>query len=313
MMHDSELEQVTGTIFNVQKFSVHDGPGIRTTIFLKGCPLRCYWCCNPESQTSSPQISRRVTRCLGAERCGKCIDICPRNCLSRNGNAVVWNPAACVNCRTCAAVCPSGCIEVIGKSVSAGEVIRMAARDALFYNYSSGGITLSGGEVLTQPRFAEAVCRLANREGIHVAIESCAYAEYDTLHRLAQYLDQAIIDVKHIDPEAHRRGTGVDNRLILQNITRLCRDMPNLPVLIRTPIIPGFNDDDDTIARIAEFAGQFPQASYELLPYHRLGEEKYGNIGRAYSLAGVASPSEENMAALRKTASSRVRVVCPTD
>lgn len=309
MLEEKELENVTGVVFNIQKFSVHDGSGIRTTVFLKGCPLRCRWCCNPESQLAAPQISRRTIHCLGAEACGRCLSVCEHGCLTRRGDAVVWNPADCVSCGKCAEVCLSGCAEMVGKRMTAAEVVEKAAEDSLFYTYSSGGLTLSGGEVLMQPRFSEAICRLANREGLHVTIETSACARYDVLLGLARYLDAAIIDVKHMDPEAHRRGTGVDNRLILENIRQLCRDMPELPLLIRTPVIPGYNDDEETIVQIARFAGQFRQARYELLPYHRLGEEKYGNIGRRYALHELRAPKEEHMAALRKAASAHVQVV----
>lgn len=289
---------VTGTVFNIQRFSVNDGPGIRTTVFLKGCPLRCRWCCNPESQHAQPEISRNTVRCTG---CGACIAACPQQAIHREGDAVVLNRHLCRTCGACVAACPSEAISLVGQIMTAREVAEKAAEDALFYR-DEGGMTLSGGEALVQADFATAVCIESHREGISTALETSAFADGEALRRICRELDFILMDIKHMNTAKHKEWTGVDNERILKNISIVNKEFPHLSVTLRCPVIPGFNDDDENIIATARFVSQFPHASLELLPYHRLGEGKYLNLGRRYDMAEVLPPPAENMKRLRRIA-----------
>lgn len=306
---DTELKQVRGTIFNIQRFSVHDGPGIRTTVFLKGCPLRCFWCCNPESQDARMELSYSAADCAVKQGCGNCVEVCRHNAISLEEGEIRRHASACAACFRCVSVCPTQSLEIVGKNVTAGDVLKAVTDDAPFYRFEDGGMTFSGGEALIQADFVEASCRLLQKEGISTAVETCAYLPYETLARTIPLLDYILIDIKHIDSEAHKRGTGVGNELILENIRRLCADFPHINLTLRTPVIPGFNDSEETVAAMAAFAGSLPNAGYELLPYHRLGESKYVKLGKEYSFKGISSPSEEQMARLRGVASQYVRVI----
>ena len=306
---NAELMQVRGIMFNVQRFSVHDGPGIRTTVFLKGCPLRCFWCCNPESQTARMELSYSATDCAVKQGCGNCVEVCRNGAISLEEGEIRRHASACVACFRCVSVCPTQSLEIVGKQVTAGDILKAVQDDAPFYRFEEGGMTFSGGEALAQPDFVEAVCRLIRQEGISTAVETCAHLPYEFLARTIPLLDYVMIDVKHIDSDAHRRGTGVGNELILENIRRLRADFPHMDLTLRTPVIPGFNDSEEAVAGMAAFAGSLPNVRYELLPYHRLGESKYVKLGRDYSFQDISSPSAERMARLRGVASRYVQVV----
>ena len=274
----ASFEDVEGMVFNVQRFSVHDGPGIRTNIFFKGCPLRCAWCCNPESQRFQSEIGLTAQQCI---RCGQFDDIC----------SDVWNHGAVTQAekdkfgpRTEA--CPGGAIRWLGTRRTAGEVISEVLRDLPFYS-DGGGLTLTGGEPTAQPSFAEALLRLAKQAGLSTAIETCGHTRWKVFERLLPYLDLVLFDLKHMDPEIHRRWTGMDNEVILSNLRRMTQT--KLPVTVRVPLIPGFNADVESISAIARFVttqnGLLKRVS--LLPYHALGKAKYASLGRPY-------PSEDH-------------------
>ena len=271
----------TGIIFNIQKYSVHDGPGIRTLVFLKGCPLRCLWCCNPESQQIQPEPGYHVGRCF---RCGRCVEACSQKALSLTPLGVNIDRSACSgDCPVCFHVCPDKALTIYGEQKSVAETLRVVEQDALFYSRSGGGLTLSGGEPFMQPEFTLAMARESSKRRIPVAIETCAQANTEDMLNTMPYVKYLLLDVKHLDPDVHKHVTGVSNERILTNIRAIRRDFPDLQMKIRTPVIPGINDCADLIHDIALFAASV-QAEYELLPYHRMGISKYASLHREYFL-----------------------------
>jgi pyruvate formate lyase activating enzyme len=268
---------MTGRVFDIQRFSIHDGPGIRTAVFFKGCPLRCAWCHNPESQSPRPQLMFYAHKCTG---CGKCAEIC----------ADTHTPA-CTGCGRCAAVCRSGAREISGREISAEEVLKTVLRDRAFYETSGGGVTLTGGEPLSQPEFAAELLRLCREQGVNTAMETSGFAPWETLESLLPLLDRIYYDIKGIDPARHEKNTGVSNERILENAERLKRTGKD--VTFRMPYIPGFNDDE--LPAVKAFAGDFP---LQLMPYHAIGEGKYAALGRPYPAAGTFVPERAFMTAL---------------
>jgi len=273
-----------GIIYNIQHYSLHDGSGIRTVVFFKGCPLRCRWCCNPESQNLFPEISYLQTKCIGIDACGLCRKVCERNAIgiSKNNLAVI-DRHACDQCLQCASSCPSVAIHTEGKPYTVSEVIDAVEQDAIFYR-DDGGLTISGGEPLMQIDFLIALLTEAKKRKIHTAIETCGFADYNALRRAAELLDYILYDIKSMDNEQHLRYTNQSNERILSNFERLCSDFPKLPKLVRTPIIPDFNNSAKDIEEILAFIEEKPNVSFERLPYHRLGVSKYAALGRKYQL-----------------------------
>ncbi len=282
-----QLEQVEGIVFDIQRYSVHDGPGLRTNVFLKGCPLRCAWCANPESQNLQPELMLAAHNCM---TCGQFATPCP----------LCWDRAGSVNIRIEALgerafVCPTGAIHWVGEQRTAGAVMEEVRRDAPFYD-RSGGLTLTGGEATMQPAFAEALLQLAHAEGIHTALETSGHTQWGVFERLLPHLDLLLYDVKHIDSEVHRRHTGLGNELILSNLRRIA-DLPAPQVIVRVPVIPGFNADEASLFAIAEFVRGLGSAVAELdlLPYHTLGKAKYRALGREYPWADQSRLSDAEM------------------
>lgn len=279
------MAAAAGYVFNIQQFSIHDGPGIRTILFLKGCPLRCHWCSNPESQAFYPEVAFNEKKCIGRAACGRCITACATGALDgKAAQAPVLRRAQCSRCLACVGHCPSGALAVFGQLRRVEELLDIVEADSAFYARSGGGLTLSGGEPLAQPDFALALLKEAKRRRINTAVETTGYVPWDVLAKAASLLDTIIYDIKCLDEETHRTGTGVSNQLILANFARLCEVFPDLPKLVRTPVIPGFNDDEQTISEIAALLHGKPGVTYELLPYHRLGQSKYEALGREYPL-----------------------------
>ena len=266
-----------GVVFNIQHYSLHDGPGIRTVVFLKGCPLRCAWCSNPESQHPYPELYFDKDKCIYDRGCGFCEKLCSQGAIM---NGCV-DFTKCTNCLSCAGVCPSRALSVYGRKMSISEIIEEAEREQVFYRHGGGGITLSGGEPLMQAEFAIELLKAAKERHIHTAIETCGYADTAVLLEAARYLDFILYDVKILDERKHERATGVSNRLILKNLEALFSAFPKTPKLIRTPVIPGVNDTEEEIRAITDFLKPFDNYCYELLPYHRFGEKKYKMLGRA--------------------------------
>ena len=247
---------VVGRIFDIQKFSTHDGPGIRTVVFLKGCILRCRWCCNPESQ--SHRIQKMKT--------------------SRGE-------------------------KIVGYDTTVGEVMKKVMQDLPYYRRSGGGLTLSGGEAFAQPEFAAALLRAAKEHGMTTAVETTACLPFDMIAPAIPYLDTVLMDIKHMDPLKHEEYTGLRNELILHNARKIAQS--DVRLVIRVPTIPGFNDTEEEIRDIARFARSLPSVSeIHLLPYHRLGYDKYTGLGREYTMGDVPPPTKEKMEALRRVAES---------
>lgn len=247
MSNDRHGDGERGVIFDVKRFAIHDGPGIRTTVFLKGCPLRCPWCHNPEGISADPQVSFRPARCIG---CGRCVAACPADAVVMGENGPITDRDACTVCGRCVAACPAGAREMAGREIGADEVIDIVARDRVFYEESGGGATFSGGEPLAQPAFLAALLAGCRREGIPAALDTCCRADWEVIDGLRPLVDLFLCDIKHVDGETHRAATGEDCALILENIGRL--RAAGERVWIRVPVIPGFNDTPETFAAIAE-------------------------------------------------------------
>jgi pyruvate formate lyase activating enzyme len=271
------------------------GPPTPTTVFLKGCPLRCKACSNPEGLAAKPQLMYRATKCIGARQCGFCLSKCPEGALSVGADdRVVVDFAKCTGCGACADACPSRAMEIVGRRMTVDEVLAVVEADEAFYARSGGGITLSGGEVLRQGRFARALLQEARRRGLGTAIETSGMGRWPVLESLLPFLDVIHYDIKCLDRERHRRFTGLPNDLILRNFRKLCAVFPHDRIIVRTPFIPGVNGTVEDVRAIGEFLRSIgDDLHYELLPYHRYGESKYGFLGLTPPMTSVVPTSEE--------------------
>ena len=305
--------QRQGMVFNVQKYSVHDGPGIRTIVFLKGCSLSCRWCSNPESQQREPELAFNAGRCLGVSKCGHCIVACPYGSITLgDDDKLRINRSHCTSCHMpCAAACPAQGLLVYGKQRTVDDVLNVVEQDMAFYARSGGGLTLSGGEPLLQSEFAVALLREARARRIKTAVETCGMVSAETVRAAAEYLNYVLFDIKHMDSAEHEAQTGLSNRHILENFRILAEEFPDLPILARTPIIPGFNDSEQAVTAIAQFLKPYDRVEYEMLPYHRLGTQKYQFLDRPVPM-GEVKLDAEHMNRLQAVAQSilgqRVRV-----
>ncbi|MBJ7221511.1 MULTISPECIES: glycyl-radical enzyme activating protein [unclassified Brenneria] len=286
-------EQPTGWVFNTQRYSLHDGEGIRTVVFLKGCPLRCAWCSNPESQMGKPEIAVDVRKCLGGAICGLCAPQCQTAALGyAPSGEISIDRRRCAHCLQCIASCPTRALHYFGERMTVGQVLDIVESDAIFYRRSGGGLTLSGGEPLMQGAFALALLQEAKRRNINTLLETCGDGNWPVLREVAGYADAVYFDVKSLSDIRHRRFTRRGNRRILTNLLRLRRAFPGLPIHVRTPLIPGFNATWDDIKPIIDFILPLAQVSYEILPYHRLGRDKYRLLGRDYFPAEQRLPPQ---------------------
>lgn len=274
-----------GYVINIQPYSLHDGPGIRTSVFLKGCPLRCKWCSNPESQKSKPELAFNISKCIGIKECSRCIDSCKYEAIKiSTNNEIGIERDLCKECHNCLSSCPSNALSSYGNLISVCEVLKVVERENVFYERSGGGMTLSGGEPLFQADFAIELLAEAKKRRIDTAMETCGYTEWGNLERACKFLNTIIFDIKCIDEDKHKKFTKVSNKNILSNFIKLCDKFPGLPKLVRTPIIPGFNDNEEDILEIVNFIKEKSNVKYELLTYHRLGQPKYSYLGREYPM-----------------------------
>ncbi len=296
------LRATRGLVFDIQKFSLHDGPGIRTTVFMKGCPLRCIWCHNPESQRAAPDILFSPEKCIG---CGWCFKNCPNGCHTATAETPhVFNRDACVRCGKCAERCYAGAIEVAGRETTAGEVFDEVLKDKCFYDNSQGGMTLSGGEPLAQPAFSLALARLASAAGVATCIETCGHAPWESLEALLPGLDWLLFDIKATDPAKHREFTGVDNVKLLGNLRRA--SAAGAKIALRCPLIPGVNDDAGHLTGIASLAEELAGVQrIDIEPYHPLGVGKCARLGRAPDLDKKEFAPEEQVAHWQSAIQSR--------
>jgi len=300
----SKKSNPQGLIFDIRRYTLHDGPGVRTTVFFKGCPLNCLWCCNPESQVGQPELIWIRERCLG---CDLCLTVCPQEALRGTGDGgKAVDRGRCDRCGRCAERCPGEALNLIGRRVTVDEVLAEVTRDALYFEGSGGGLTLSGGEPLAQPEFAaELLWRYMHEEkGDNTAVETCGFVEWPAIEMLSADVDLFLYDLKHMDPAEHLRWTGRDNRLILENARRLARAGRSL--VIRLPLVAGINDSRENLEATAEFALSLSSVKrIDLLSYHRLGEPKYRRLDRDYPLGGQPPLTAERIAWARRILEQR--------
>jgi pyruvate formate lyase activating enzyme len=281
----------SGQIFNIQRYSIHDGPGIRTTVFLKGCPLRCFWCQNPESQSSRIQVLYNRAKCT---LCGRCAEVCPSGATRLSDGHITIDRDRCTGCGECVGVCLNEARRIAGSHATVQEIMDEVMRDVKFYENSGGGVTLSGGEPLAQPDFALEILKNCKTYGLHTTIDTCGVADWATIETLLGYVDLFLFDIKVIDPEIHQRGTGRRNEQILENAIGISG---RTPMRVRVPLIPGFNDSEEAILQIARFAkNELGSPPIDLLPYNKFGEVKYELLDkRCHSLE---TQSEQYVSAL---------------
>ena len=287
-------EPVTGMVFDVQRFCLHDGPGVRTVLFLKGCGLRCRWCCNPESQSGSVELFYDSRRCI---QCGRCVAVCSHGAVVPPPAAERIDRSRCRLRGSCARVCPTGALQLAGQELTVEAAIEECLRDRNYYEITGGGVTLSGGEPLLQEKFAATLLTRLKEEGLHTAIETAGYLPWEAFERTRQTTDLYLFDIKHVDSKAHLRGTGKDNGPILDNLHRLSEC--GAGIVLRYVLLPGYNMDDDALLRLAALARQLNLKRLELLSFHRLGRGKYEKLGRQSRWRESEPPSQLQLKTIR--------------
>lgn len=284
-----------GIISDIKRMSVHDGPGIRTTLFMKGCPLRCKWCHNPENLIREPVLSFTEKLCVG---CAACAAVCASGVHIVDSGIHTIDHDKCTACGKCVEECYTGALKIYGRSETAEDTAKLLLEDRAFYARSGGGVTFSGGEPLMQSGFLREVMEILKREGIHIAVDTCGHAPWEAFETVLPYTDIFLYDIKHIDPQAHRAGTGVGNETILENLRRLCA--AGAKAEIRTPVIPGYNDSPEELGAVARLLSTLRGISgWRLLPYHSMAKAKYDAIGGEYPMPETEMPDNERMRALQ--------------
>jgi len=295
-MINKDLNYTRGLVFDIQRYSIHDGPGIRTVVFLKGCPLRCKWCSNPESQDTKPQIFYVKSRCIG---CGICEKNCPNKevKLGNDGLGIDWKTANSGDL-SWTDDCPTGALGIKGISMSTKEVFDIVMKDEVFYRQSGGGVTLSGGEPLIQSQFALELLKMLHDAGISTAIETTGYVDKKVLMDIAPYTDLFLYDLKHWDDDEHKKWTGVSNKIIKKNLKILADAGAN--IMVRTPLIPEVNDSDESIKNIMEILKEYGIKKFAVLPFHQYGSGKYTSCGMPYEMQDAKPHSEEQIEKINK-------------
>jgi pyruvate formate lyase activating enzyme len=283
----------TGIIYDIQRFSLHDGPGIRTIIFFKGCPLRCKWCCNPESQMKNNQIMYIKNNCID---CRKCIQVCPTGAIDLENKKIIHTK--CIACGKCVEVCYANALQMIGKEITVKEVFTEIQKDSVYYKHSNGGITLSGGEALSQPEFATELLKACKNAGYNTSIETTSFASLESINKVLEYVDLVLLDIKVMNSKLHKVYTGQSNDLILNNIKHIVDT--GKEVIIRIPLIPSVNDTDENISKTINFIKELQLIKeVHILPYHRLGINKYDYLGYDYLLKHKLTPEEEHIESIK--------------
>lgn len=300
-------KQSSGTVFDIQQYSIHDGPGIRTLIFMKGCPLKCRWCSNPEGQRFQPSLLFIERLCIG---CRKCVNVCSTGAVTESAQGITWHKKRCIECFRCIEVCPSKARQVCGQLFTVEQLLSEVEKDRAFYRRSGGGITMGGGEPLGQPLFSRDFLRQAKMRNLHTAVETCGYAKWNHLQSVIEYTDLLFMDIKHMDSEQHKKLTGKSNKLILENIRRAAAivDGNKKTIIIRIPVIPTLNDSEENIGATAEFVRELGTINkIELLPYHTMGQAKYMRTKwtRPYSLQALEPVSNERIQTLKDVVESK--------
>ena len=297
------MSTVSGIIFDIKKYSIHDGPGIRTTVFFKGCPLHCWWCHNPESQSPQPELLIRGKRCV---QCGVCREVCTESAIHNgivDGSAPDTDRLRCRVCGQCVEVCFSGARELVGRRATAGEVLAEIERDRPFYDQSGGGVTFSGGEPLMQPVFLLTLLGSCREKDIHTTLDTSGFAPWRVLEKTISLVNLFLYDLKIVNDTHHREYTGVSNRLILQNLRRLSD--AGVRLVVRIPLIPGVNEDEASLRIAGKYlSGLSNMPQVEVMPYHDIAEAKYESLGRAYRLHGLKPPTQEKLAQVVKVLQS---------
>lgn len=287
-----------GIVFDIQRFSVHDGPGIRTLVFLKGCSLKCEWCANPESQAADPELFFDPARCIV---CENCLTLCTHGAVYKQGVRIVFDKERCFGCGTCAEKCYAEARVIKGRKMTVEAVVAEVLKDEAFYAASGGGVTLSGGEPLEQPGFSKCILKACKKLALHTAVETAGHVSWSGFERIIPFTDLFLFDIKHTDSVKLKEYTKADAARILKNLEKLVRRAKQL--IARTPVIPGFNDSPEEIQKIARLVNRLGITELHLLPYHRYGQSKYKLMGCKYIFQGPQQVEAERMLALQETAS----------
>ena len=294
--NNGDMIERKAVIFNIQKYNMHDGPGVRTLVFFKGCPLRCKWCANPEGLQRKTQVMFKKDVCVS---CGACVKVCPQGIHKIVGTEghVVDRDIDCIGCRACENACLYNALDIVGETKTISELMEIVREDRGFYDVSGGGVTLGGGECTSQPEAALALLQAAKQEGINTAIETCGYATKENILKIAEFVDLFLFDIKHFDSDRHSELTGVRNEIILDNLETILKKRFN--VKIRMPMLKGINDSQEEIENTMEFLLQFKDMKnfkgIDLLPYHKMGVSKYGQLDMDYPITDEAKLEEEDL------------------
>lgn len=288
-----------GTIFDIQRYSIHDGPGIRTTVFLKGCPLQCLWCSNPESQSNYPEIMFDRSLCT---RCGRCVEVCPYNATVKSDDEIKLLRDLCQGCGECVAACPNDARQLVGRQEEVEKILKEVEKDGLFYKNSGGGVTLSGGEPMSQPDFTCTLLKRCKDQGIHTVLDTSGYTRLEDWDRVLEYVDLILFDLKEMESDKHKEYTGVTNELILASARKLTS--LGVPMIIRVPLIPGYTDSHKNIEGCAHFAKEIGVNRIELLAFHRLCISKYNKLDKPWGLDGIITPTKAFLEEVRDNLNS---------